>query len=301
MKISIELDTLIDELVDVERVLSAVSGQPTLSDVTPIGGMAGETAIVQSVETKPSPQEAFKDVAPVLTDQQKQALAQEAFPPVGNVAPTVVETAPSIDESTNGTLPNTAVAAGVETDDQNYPHHLEIHTKGKTKMGTTGKRAGCWKYKPKTDKALIEQIEAQDRANGYGPQEVGNDPRAMSPTIPQPTEVQSTVPVPQVTPAAIPEVNTTPTPQESAAAMTYLQLFKTIATDTTSGTVPNGVSQHICDDLGVGNPMELNSQPQLVAPFYNQWEKVKALLTLQPQVKDTIVLNWATFRAQGLL
>lgn len=265
MKINIELTSEHDQemLKQILTVLAGKQEQPA-TEVK-----VQSVPALNEIDTykKPDPKEVFSKPVDKLPAEAQAAPAVETAAPAAP-APAVETAAPAPAPAANE----------VELDSDGMPWDERIHTDKKTKV-----KAGTWKYKRGVDKSLVEQVEAEHRANGYG-KESGND-----------TAVQSTPAV------AAPQIAVSPSDAPAPAAtsaVTHLTVLQRCARDTMQGKAPKGVQNKICEMLGVNDLQSLGKSPELFAPFLEMWEKVVKICESDPNAVNTMVDNWESYACQ---
>ncbi len=216
------------------------------------GHVEGATATVLSVEQSPS----AEDIFGTKTDST----------PVATAAPTGVvhDVQPQTVAPTTGAAAASTVATASpssEVDSAGMPWDARIHTANKSTV-----KAGTWKYKPKTDKALIAQIEQDYRDQGFGtPATAEPEPQQAAPAATVMPGVQPTAPAQAQVTQAVAQA-----PTESGVT------FPMIVTQITMGISGNKFTAADVSDLlskyGLSSSGELSVREDLLQPFWNDLE-----------------------------
>lgn len=225
-----------------------------------------------------------REVEAATVQEQKAALINEAIEELDDVIEYDANVIADDDEAVeyNHELPPPPTAqtaatlhslqqAGVELDSAGFPWDHRIHASTKSKIGD-----GTWKIKPKTDKALIEQVRAEFRQTAAAPLTVAPPVHA----VPVPP-TQAVEPTPQVT-APAPAQVMPPAPAQAGQekptnpAILFSTTLKLYADAEKRGLFPSGYGNDWAKAQGLPNISALITRPDLCGAFYDVVAQVTA-------------------------
>jgi hypothetical protein len=132
------------------------------------------------------------------------------------------------------------------------PWDDRIHTANKSTV-----KAGTWKYKPKTDKAFIAQIEQGYREQGYGVPTAEPAPQESAPTI-----------APGVQPTAL----TQAAPQVADTGVTFPMIVAQITMGISANKFTSADISGVLTKYGLSSSGELAAREDLLQPVWNDIE-----------------------------
>jgi len=176
--------------------------------------------------------------------------------------------------------------SGVELDTEGHPYDVRIHSAGKSKIAN-----GTWKLKKGVDKALVEQINAQNKTLVGSPL-----PKAPALTIvsqtPGPSVVSELPSLPTV--AALPDLPALPpvaavAPADAEIVVTdYPSFAQYVAQQVrirpvgAKGELDKGLAHYgLVDASGASDLTALAHRPDVVAPLYGWFKAVVGLLPVE--------------------
>jgi len=200
------------------------------------------------------------------------------------------DTAPSVSVASTPTssgvaaLPTVATSpatptSGVELDTEGHPYDVRIHSAGKSKIAN-----GTWKLKKGVDKALVEQINAQNKTL------VGSPLPAALPV----SNVVALPTLPAATVAALPELPALPpvaavAPPDAEIVVTdYPSFAQYVAQQVlirpvgAKAELDKGLAHYgLVDASGTADLTALAHRPDIVAPLYGWFKAVVGLLPVE--------------------
>ena len=158
-------------------------------------------------------------------------------------------------------------ASGVELDSAGLPYDVRIHSAGKSKIAN-----GTWKRKKGVDKALVDQINAQNKSLIGQPLPTTAPAAAVLPTLPTlPAGAAALPDLPPVLPVPEAEITVTDYPSFAQFVAQCAVKFGQKATD----ELNRGLTHYGLVDPATGTPQLplMAHRPDVVEPFY-KWFKL---------------------------
>lgn len=189
-------------------------------------------------------------------------------PEVDDAAEFNLQLPPPPTDATAATL-HSLQQAGVELDSAGFPWDHRIHASTKSKIAD-----GTWKVKPKTDKALIEQVRAEFRQTAAAPltvappvNQVPTPPAAAVEPAPQAAAPAADEPRPPAPPASVQDKPTNPALLFSATMKAYADAEK-------RGLFTPGYGNEWAKAQGLPNISALITRPDLCGAFFDLIQQV---------------------------
>lgn len=196
---------------------------------------------------------------------------------LNNPAVNVPNGLPALPLPTGGALPAAsagATPASVETDSEGQPYDVRIHSAGKSKIAN-----GSWKLKKGVDKALVDQVKAQNAQMLATPLPTATPPLvatgAALPSLPALPAGAGTLPeLPPVAPVAAADVEIVVTDYPSFAQFVAQQIVK--HGDKAVNELNRGLTHYGLVDQTTAVPqLELMAhRPEMVDAFYKWFKTV---------------------------
>lgn len=160
-----------------------------------------------------------------------------------------------------------AAPAGVETDSEGQPYDVRIHSAGKSKIAN-----GTWKLKKGADKALVDQIKAQNSA--LLAQAVPTAAPGALPALPAGAGSLPPLPTAPVTPVAPPDAEIVVTDYASFAQYVAQQVVK--HPEKAPAELNRGLTHYGLVDPTTQVPQLalMAHRPDIVDPFYKWFKTV---------------------------
>lgn len=180
--------------------------------------------------------------------------------------------------TTSGAVATAPASGAVELDAEGHPYDVRIHSAGKSKIAN-----GTWKLKKGVDKALVTQINAQNKALVGATLPTAAPALSLVASTPAPTDLPALAAMPDL--PALPPVAQVPPPDVEIDVTDYTSLMAWISQKL--AVKPNTTKTRLDEALVHYRLVDVNGNPDSTAIQH----RPEVIPTMFPWLKATIDLG----------